>query len=673
MEAVVEMPVESDLQLRLLGPLTLSRGSQPVALPPSRKVRALIAYLALSPQAVARGQLCELLWDLPNDPRGELRWTLSKARALVDSPGRPRLLAEGDALRLDREGLAIDVLTIDAALQAGPATLGADGLRALAARFGGDFLEGVEIERSTPWSSWLIGRRRHYRAARVAILEQLNRVLEPDGDEALAALEQWLQLAPFERRAHEAMLDALARRGRLREGDEHLAVTARQFEAEAQDWAPLGHAWRAARQRHAPGMSTLSAPAPVRTPIVEPAEGPVTAMPRRASIAVMPFAEPGRDAAARGGLADGLVHDVITRLAKLRSVFVIAQGTVFALDARNVGAEDAGRALDVDYVASGSLRRAGGQLNVNVQLADSRSARIVWAEVFSTRLGDPFEVLEEIGNRIVSSIASQIEIAERNRAILKAPNSLDAWEAHHRGLWHMVRFNGDDNVQARHYFEQAVRLDPGFARPYAGLSFTHFQDAFLGWSDREPAVEAAYRSASQGLLADDLDPASHWALGRAQWLRGRIGESLAELDTAVALSPNFALGHYTLAFVHAQSGDPRTAIRASDHSRDLSPFDPMLFAMLASRAMALMRLGRHEEAADWAMKAAARPNAHVHVVSFAAHSLALAGRLSEARTLTASVRRQRPGYGVDDFLKAFRFDEDAERLMRGIAPRIALG
>lgn len=671
MEAVVEMPVESDLQLRLLGPLTMARGRQPVVLPPSRKVRALVAYQALSPQAVARRQLCELLWDLPNDPRGELRWALSKARALLDAPGRPRLLAEGDALRLDREGLAIDVLTIDAALHAGLATLDATRLRMLAATFGGDFLEGVDIERSTPWSAWLIGRRRHYRAARVAILEQLARALPPDDDEALDVLEQWLQLAPFERRAHEAMLEALARRGRLREGDEHLAATARQFEAESQDWAPLGHAWRAARLHHAPGLTALAVQVPDAGLVLAPADAAAPALQRRASIAVMPFAEQARGVAARGGLADGLVHDVITRLAKLRSVFVIAQGTVFALDARNVGAEDAGRALDVDYVASGSLRRDAGQVSVNVQLADTRSNRIVWAEVFATRLGDPFEVLDEIGNRIVGSIASQIEVAERNRAILKAPNSLDAWEAYHRGLWHMVRFNDDDNLQARRYFEQAVRLDPGFARPYAGLSFTHFQDAFLGWAEREPAVEAAYRSASQGLLADDLDPAGHWALGRAQWLRGRLGESLAELDTSVALSPNFALGHYTLAFVHAQSGDPRTAIRASDHSRDLSPFDPMLFAMLAARAMALMRLGRHDEAADWAMKAAARPNAHVHVVSFAAHSVALAGRIDEARALTASVRRQRPGYGIDDFLKAFRFDEDAERLMRGVAPRIA--
>src|SRR5205814_234867 len=82
------------------------------------------------------------------------------------------------------------------------------------------------------------------------------------------------------------------------------------------------------------------------------------------------------------------------------------------------------------------------------------------------------------GDRIVASIASEIETAERNRAILKPPSSLDAWEAHHRGLWHMYRFNQADNDRARHFFEMAVRLDPTFARAHAGLSFTHWQNAF---------------------------------------------------------------------------------------------------------------------------------------------------------------------------------------------------
>jgi DNA-binding SARP family transcriptional activator/TolB-like protein len=679
-EAVVESRVESvcraraahpmtagaklGLRVRLLGPMAVERDGTEVALPTSRKVRALIAYLALSPAAVPRDRLCELLWDLPNDPRGELRWCLSKARGVL---GDARIVSDGDGVRLDAVGCDIDALELHHAAQDGLAMLPVDRLRALAAGIGGDFLQGLEIERSAPFSAWLIGQRRRFRAAHAALLEHLAAALPAASDEALGCLEQWLQIAPFDRRAHERLLDALARRGQLREGDEHVAAAMRRFEAESQDAAPIALAWRAAKSRH----RGLAAPLLRDDPLVQPALSD-PAPTRRASIAVMPFFDAGRDSALRGGLADGLVHDVITRLAKLRSAFVIAQGTVFALDERSVGAEDAARRLDVDYVASGSVRRDRGHVQISAKLTETRGARIVWADEYHARLGHAFDALDEVVDRIVAAISTQVELAERNRAVLKPAQSLDAWEAYHRGLWHMYRFHRDDNERARGFFERALQLDPTFARPYAGLSFTHFQNAFLGWGERAHEIEHAYRSAAQGLMADEHDPSVHWALGRALWLRGRTDDALGELDASVELSPNFALGHYTLAFVHAQSGDPQAAIRSSDHSRDLSPFDPLLFAMLATRAIALIRLGRHDEAADWAVRAIARPNAHVHVLAIAAHCLALADRLDDARTVTASIRAQVPGYRVDDFLSAFRFGDDGRALIRRGAATIGL-
>lgn len=652
--------------MQLLGPMALRRDGRAIALPTSRKVRGLLAYLALASHAVARSHLCELLWDVPNDPRGELRWCLSKVRSVLDAPdAASRVVTDGDGVRLDLAGCSMDALQVHHAMQGGIATLEVEPLRALSALFEGDFLQGLDIERSAPFSAWVVGQRRRFRAAQVALLEHRVRALPPACDETVACLEQWLQLAPFDRRAHEMLFDALARRGQLREGEEHLAATARGFEAEAQDWAPLGLAWRAAKARHTGTPVTLRVDEAFMLPAAaDPAALTPSTVQRRASIAVMPFADTTREGSVRGGLGDGLAHDVIARLAKLRSVFVIAQGTVFALDERRVGAEDAGRRLNVDYVASGSLRRERGRVTVSVQLAETRAARIVWADVFTAKLDDALGVLDEIGNRIVASIAHQIELSERNRAILKAPNSLDAWEAHHRGLWHMYRFNREDNDHARHFFQTAVRLDPTFARPYAGLSFTHFQSAFLGWGERNQEIERAYGAASRGLMADEHDPTAHWAMGRALWLRGQLEQSLTELDTSVELSPNFALGHYTLSFIHAQSGDADAAIRESDHSRDLSPFDPLLFAMLATRALALVRLGRFDEAADWATKAVARPNAHVHVLSIGAHCLALAGRVEPARVIAAQIQQQVPGYRVEDFLSAFRFSADGEALIR---------
>jgi DNA-binding SARP family transcriptional activator/tetratricopeptide (TPR) repeat protein len=688
--AGVEMPVESDrpgsgsaLHVRLLGPMTISRAGVALTLPTSRKVRALIAYLSLAPRAVARTQLCELLWDVPNDPRGELRWCLSKARSIVDESGRQRVDTRADTIGLDLTDCFVDAIEIARAAQDGIETLTPERLRALSALFAGDFLEGLEIDRNPLFNSWLTGQRRRFRGCHVALLEHLSAGVLAAGvpdEEVFGYLETWRQLAPFDPRVHEAMLNALARRGRVRDGEEHLAATVRLFEDEGLDCTAIREVWRVARTqatKSRPTTAQADGSPPIATAaavaVAAPAdgrEGSVAIEPRRASVAVMPFVDQNAETNIPGGPADGLAHDVITRLAKLRSLFVIAQGTVFALQERRIAPQEAGRMLNVDYVVSGSLHVRGKRCTVTVELAETRSARIVWAEVFDQALDDAFLVLDAIGNRIVASIASEIETIERNRAILRPPSSLDAWEAHHRGLWHAYRFNRADNERAQHFFETAVRLDPTFARAYAGLSFTHFQNAFQGWARREPEIERAFDIAGQSLMVDDRDPAAHWAMGRALWLRGQQDESIVELEQTIELSPNFALGHYTLSFVQSQGGDPHAAIKSSDHSRHLSPFDPLLFGMLGARAMALVRLERFDEAAEWAVKAAARPNAHAHIRAIAAYSLALADRRDEARAYLAAIHKTLPRYDVEDFLTAMQFAPAGQKLFRLAAKRI---
>lgn len=668
---------DGPLHVRLLGPLTIRRNGAALPLPASRKVRGLFGYLALAPRPAARSHLCELLWDVPNDPRGELRWALSKIRGLVDEPARQRVYTRDDTVGIDLADCFVDAITIARAADEGFGALDVQGQREFAALFGGDLLEGLELDRSPVFGGWLTAQRRRFRACETALLEHL--VAAVSDDEALGYLERWLVLSPFDPRAHERLLNALALRGRIREGEEHLAAAIRLFEAEGLDAAPLRQTWNASRAR-AGGAQRLETPPKAREFAADSPEAGAgdrrrmsTIAPRRASLAVMPFADTSPVAGARGGAADALAHDVITRLAKLRSLLVIAQGTVFALHERGIASEEASRMLDVDYVASGSVRRDGDRLRVTVELVETRSARIVWTETFDRRADDTLAVLDEIGNCIVSSIDTEIETVERNRAILKPPESLDAWESHHRALWHMYRFSKVDNEQARLFFETAVRLDPTFARAWAGLSFTHFQNAFQGWTERESEVDRAYAAAGQSLMADDRDPAAHWAMGRALWLRGANDDSVTELRRSIDLSPNFALGHYTMAFVQSQAGDPRAAISSSDHSRRLSPFDPLLFGMLGARAMALVRLGEFEQAAEWAVKAAARPNAHPHILAIAAFTLALAGSLDEARAFAAAIRRDLPRYGVGDFLAAFHFDAQGEARFREGARRIGMG
>ena len=179
-------------------------------------------------------------------------------------------------------------------------------------------------------------------------------------------------------------------------------------------------------------------------------------------------------------------------------------------------------------------------------------------------------VLDEIGNRIVASIAHEIEMVERNRAILKPPNSLDAWEAHHRGLWHMYRFNKADNDRARQFFDAGGAPRPDLCAGLCRPVLHAFPERVPGLGEaRAGDRRGPSRPPGKSLMVDDRDPAAHWAMGRALWLRGGQDQSIVELERAVDLCPNFATGplHARLrAFAVGRSagrGQSRPTTRAS--------------------------------------------------------------------------------------------------------------
>ncbi len=209
------------------------------------------------------------------------------------------------------------------------------------ALFAGEFADGLETDRNPQFANWLGAQRRLFRTWHASALEQLAaRVSDEHPTDSLEHLERWLQIMPFEERAHRFLLGTLVRCGRIQEGEDHLAATIRLFESEGLDWLPIREAWRGARsQAHQDTHPRIAiGKLPEVDPIdaaVEPAPMPILAAPesaatRRASICVMPFTERTPEGATRGGLADGLTEDIITRLAKLRVLFVIARGSVCA-------------------------------------------------------------------------------------------------------------------------------------------------------------------------------------------------------------------------------------------------------------------------------------------------------------------------------------------------------
>ncbi|CAH1663026.1 transcriptional regulator [Chelatococcus asaccharovorans] len=662
----VAPPSKRGLEIRLLGPPLLLRDGVPMRLPPSRKMLALLAYLAVDPHPVARGRLCELLWEIPNDPRGELRWCLSKLRSLLDGANRPRVLTAQDRVALDLGDCDVDVTRLAGATRAGLETLVDSELRALADSCSGDLLEGIELGHSLEFERWLAGRRSEFRSHFIDVIAEVGRRTPVGTPEGLSAARRWLEFSPLDAQAHARFLTELYHRRMLDACAKHLDGAAKTFAVAGVEFAPVRAAWAEIR-----GASIRLAAAAVREPLREQALSPQAGS-RRASIAVMPFWERLAGAMVRSDLGNALAHDIISRLARLRSLFVIARGSVFAIADDGLGLKEIGNRLGVDYVATGFLEQHETVIAVAAEVAEAATARLVWTERFEARSPEPLSVLDDIGDGIVSSIAAEIENAERNRAVLKHPGSLDAWEAYHCGLWHMYRFTIEENARAAEFFRMSIRLDPTFSRAHAGLSFTHWQNAFQRWGDRTGEARQALEAAGQSLLVDDHNPAAHWSMGRALWLMGDLDEAVRELERSIHLSPNFALGHYALSFVHSQSGDPAAAIASSDHSRLLSPCDPLLFGMLGTRAMALIRLGAFEEAAEWGGKAAARPNAHIHILGIAACCLALAGRIDEARNHVARIRLQNPRYRIDDLLDTFRFDQDAVARYRNAAALIGL-
>lgn len=400
---------------------------------------------------------------------------------------------------------------------------------------------------------------------------------------------------------------------------------------------------------------------------------PPTSFMRRDGIAVMPFALAAGDPA-DAHLLDGLVHDVISRLARLRSFHVIARGSTFALRHLADDPCKAGRALGVAYVFNGVARIEAGRIRLQVDLVDASDGRILWTDETSG-LGKAHNALiEDLADRLTQAVSREITVFERNRSLLAPAEGLDAWQSYHRGLHYMLRFTSDGLGEARKFFQRSIELNAAFARAHAGVSYCHFLDAFLKPRDaRHADVELALRSASTAIELDELSPTSRWAYGRALWLSGDEDGGLAHLSKAIELSPSFAMGYQTLAFMLSQSGNPSEAICHAERAVTLSPHDPFLCAIHGSHAMALLRLGRIEEAATMGLLAARQHNVHKHILGITAIALAAAGREIEAREQVARIRGLDAEYDLTRFNGAFmRLSDDFSTIAHSAASRIGL-
>ncbi len=373
----------------------------------------------------------------------------------------------------------------------------------------------------------------------------------------------------------------------------------------------------------------------------------------RPSIAVLPFRVIG-DAGPWATIADGLPHELINELARLRWLFVIARGSSFRLRQAEPDYCDVGRKLDVRYCLAGTVEVNGSQLLITTELVDARDATVVCSERYSGAVDDLHALRAEIRSTLLASLEIRIPLHEAADARLCVTENLDAWSAYHLGLQHIYRFNRTDNAAAAALFTRAIEQDRNFARAHAGLSFVHFQTAFLRQTnDIAGEIASARRFARQGLDLDPLDPFVNFTMGRSYWLEGDLDRALSWLERATTLSPNYAQGIYARAWTETMAGNAADGREHVDLAMRLSPLDPLHYAMLGTRGLTHILAGEFKEAVAWTERAARAPGAHVLIAMIAAVSQSLAGNETAAGNWAVNVRERSPRLNREDFFRSF--------------------
>lgn len=224
------------LRLRLFGDLELIRNGERIDLPASRKTRALLAFLVVTGRPQRRERLCELLWDVPDDPRGALRWSLSKLRGVVNHDGVERLTADRERVAFETRGIEIDLEEIRAHIES--ETASADSLTKGIALMLDEFLGGVDLPNNPEFSAWLAAERERVARIRDKAAKRLIEHQDTTPDQGLAYARQWLEARPYNRQAADAIVAA-----HRRLGDERAAANAkrdlsRRFADAGFNWAP---------------------------------------------------------------------------------------------------------------------------------------------------------------------------------------------------------------------------------------------------------------------------------------------------------------------------------------------------------------------------------------------------------------------------------------------------
>ncbi len=235
------------LDIRVLGELELRRGGAAVPLPQSKKTRALLAFLAVQRAPQRRDALCELLWELPDDPRAALRWSLSKLRPLLNDE-HERLVADRERVTFKLIETEIDLIRVREVCADGADSQSLKDLRALDAMFRGPFLAGLDLAGQPAFETWRLGQQEQARRLHLRVLDALAEKLTQADGEVYDVLRRRIELDPGDQASHAQLIGALVRGGAKVEAEQQREASARMLAAIGPfDAGVLDAALRAAR------------------------------------------------------------------------------------------------------------------------------------------------------------------------------------------------------------------------------------------------------------------------------------------------------------------------------------------------------------------------------------------------------------------------------------------
>lgn len=392
------------------------------------------------------------------------------------------------------------------------------------------------------------------------------------------------------------------------------------------------------------------------------------ALSNKPSIAVLPFENMSGDLE-QEYFADGVVEEIITALARLPWLFVIARNSSFIYKGQAVDVKQVGRDLGVRYVLEGSLRKAGGRVRITGQLIDATTGAHLWAERYDGSLEDIFELQDQITSNVVGAIPLQLESAEIERTKHKPTNSLDAYDCYLRGMAGMYKWSPEGITEALNYFYRAIEIDPDY-----GIAYAMAARCFNIRSATTPLEFSAEDVAEAERLcriAADLGRNDAMALCMAGVTLGfavrDVSGGAALTTRALALNPNLAAAWYSDGWLQNFLGHPEIAIKHIGRAMELSPQDPTMFQLQASMAGAHFTAGDDHQALSWAERALHDRPESLTALLWAVASAAQLGFKDKAENLKNRILRLIPDVDLTYLATAIPYQqpEHAARLLDG--------